>query len=125
MKLGEETIIHPLLMQHIQNHYPSMCNIAHREETRDELGQPIVIYTPDSQLIQIPCAVMPTSGNETRGRTSVVVLNQWTVGLNGYYPSIHVQDQATIDETVYDILRVAFDDQQTATYLTCEIVTNG
>lgn len=123
MKLGEETIIHPLLMPDIINFYPSLCSIANKTESQDAANQPIIIWVDDPLLRGINCYVQPTTGAETRTRMQIIEMNQWLIGLNGFFPNIQVEDQATIDEVVYNILRVAHDDHETATYLTCEIVS--
>lgn len=125
MKLDEQPIIHPGLMQHIGNRYPSLCNIEHKTVTQDELGQETIVYQPDELLRAIFCYVQPASGIETRSRQEVLNVNQWVIGLRGYYPTILVSDQAMVDDIAYDVIRVAHDDHHTATYLTCEIVDNG
>lgn len=123
MKLGEETIIHPLLMPDIIRFYPSICNIGNLVETQDEANQPIQAWEDNPDLIGIPCYVQPASGAETRTRQQVIEVNQWLIGLNGFYPTIKQTDQANIDTVLYDILRVAHDDMQTATYLTAQRIT--
>lgn len=125
MKLSEQTIIHPQLMQHISNNnrYPSLCIIGNVQVTQDAANQPIETFVPDATIDPIKCYVQPTSGVETRQHMEVVELNQWLIGLCGFYPTITQSDQATVDDVIYNILRVAHDDMETATYLTCERVS--
>lgn len=123
MKLSEQPIIHPHLMRHIINKYPSLCSIGIVETTQDAANQPIDVFTPHEGLIAIACYVQPIAGAETRSRQQTIELNQWLIGLCGYFPQITQDDQATVDEQVYNIVRVAHDDHETATYLTCEKVS--
>lgn len=123
MKLGQETIIHPLLMRDIRNFYPSYCTIGNVVVTQDAANQPVSVWQDNVLLRGILCYVQPASGAETRMRTQVIEINQWLIGLNGYYPTIAQTDQATVDGIIYNILRVAHDDNQTATYLTVEKVS--
>ena len=123
MKLGEETIIHPLLMRELQRFYPSRCNIGNLIVTQDAANQPINVWEDNPDLIDIPCYVQPESGSETRMRSQIVEINQYLIGLDGFFPTIQQTDQANVDLVIYNILRVAHDDHQTATYLTCERVS--
>lgn len=123
MKLNEEPIINPHLMGAIVNFYPSLCDIANKTVTQDEANQEVIVWVPNQDLIGINCYVQPASGQETRTRAQVIEINQWIIGLNGFYPKIKQEDQATVDTIVYNILRVAHDDHETATYLTCERVS--
>lgn len=112
-------------MQHISNNnrYPSDCIIGNVTTTQDAANQPVETFTPDATLSIIKCYVQPESGVETRQRNVVVEMNQWLVGLCGYFPTITQSDQVSIDGMTYNILRVTHDDLGTATYLTCEIVS--
>jgi hypothetical protein len=123
MKLSEEPIIHPLLMQSLQGFYPSLCAIGNLTTTQDAANQPIETFVANKDLQAIPCYVQPAQGAETRQRMQVVELNQWLIGLQGFYPQITQADQAFVDEVIYNIIRVAHDDHETATYLTCEKVS--
>lgn len=125
MKLHEQPIVHPRLMRSLVDtgHYPSSCAIGNVETTQDAANQPIDVFVPNAGLDNIPCYVQPSSGAETRMRQQTVELNQWLIGLAGYYPTITQDDLATVDSVIYNILRVTHDDLQTATYLTCEVVS--
>lgn len=123
MKLHEQPIIHPHLMRHIENRYPSLCSIGNVGTTQDAANQPIDTFVADPQLTGIKCYVQPASGAETRSREQTVELNQWIIGLAGFYPTIEQDDQAIVDDVIYNISRVAHDDHETATYLTCEVVS--
>ena len=125
MKLSEQKIIHPQRMRNLTEagHFPSLCSIGNIQSTQDAANQPIDVFVPNPAFDAIPCKVEPTSGAETRGKQQAVELNQWLIGLAGYFPQIVQDDQATIDEVIYNILRVTHDDHETATYLTCEIVS--
>jgi hypothetical protein len=125
MKLHEQTIIHPHRMRNLieTGHFPSLCSIGNVQSTQDAANQPIDVFVPHKGMAAIPCKVEPTSGAETRGRQQAVELNQWLIGLAGYFPQIVQDDQADVDGIVYNIMRVAHDDHETVTYLTCEIVS--
>lgn len=123
MKLQEEPIVHPFLMRNIVNFYPSLCSIGNLEQSQDAANQPIDIWVDNPDLMAIPCYVQPSGGMETRSRQQVIEVNQWIIGLNGFFPTIKQTDQANVDFVVYDILRVAHDDMNTATYLTAQRVS--
>jgi len=125
MKLSEQKIIHPQRMRNLTEagHFPSLCLIGNVQATQDAANQPIDVFVPHPGMIAIPCKVEPTGGAETRGRQQTVELNQWLIGLAGYFPQITQDDQANVDDVIYNIMRVAHDDHETATYLTCEIVS--
>lgn len=123
MKLGQEQIIHPFLMRDIRNVYPSFCTIGTSVVSQDAANQPITVWVDNPILRGIPCFVQPSSGAETKSKQAVTEVNQWVIGLNGYFPSIKQSDQAVVDGETYDILRVAHDDMRSATYLTTQRVS--
>lgn len=110
------------MMPALVNFYPRLCSINTLETTQDAANQPISTWIANPRLQNIPCAIQPTSGVETRQRSQIVVSNQWLIGLNGYYPTITETDQVIVDETAYNVIRIAHDDLKTATYLTVEKV---
>ena len=123
MKLSEEKIIHAQLMPELARFFPSLCTIGNVVQTQDAANQPIDTWQDNPLLQNIRCLVQPASGMETRSRQQTIEINQWLIGLDGFYPTITQSDQATVDSEIYNILRVAHDDHETATYLTVEKVS--
>lgn len=114
-----------------KTHFNSLCTLQDQITTFDTVGEQIITYVDNALLRAIPCYIEPAGGaevgralNEDRTAQSTTTLNRYVIALAGYYPNARQTQQASVNGNSYNVLRIAFDDQKTETYLTVEIVND-
>lgn len=118
------TYIHPRRLAALKAHFQTLCTIQHRTIIYDAFNQEVITYSNSPNLTAIPAYKEPATAGSGEQRTDqeVIVTNRWYVYLQGYYPTIEIDDRATLDGVPHNILNVVHDDSKTLTVLSTELV---
>lgn len=108
----------------LQAHFNTTVAIARKTVTQDEFGEERTEYVPDTSLGAINAYKEPqlAGAGENREDDQTIVVNRWLIYLQGYFPTIVVEDHAIVDGVTHNIVNVAHDDSKTLTMLATEIV---
>ena len=117
-------ILHPEMMTRLADFFPSTATIQYPVETRDPLsGEISVVWTDLPGHVGLGCANGPSGGVEVAQPDQTYVVANFTVALQGVYPSITEKMRAVIDGVPYEILLVQHGSHGTKTRMLTRLVT--
>ncbi len=118
------TIVHANLMYALHLFFNNIAAIGNIVKTQDaNSGEEIKTFVVDPLMQSVRCYVEPVMNSaEIRRPDQTIVERAWTIALDGYFPTISVEDRAAIGLDNYNVLNVMHDDTHTITFLTAEIV---
>jgi len=117
-------LIHPRMTERLERFYPQSVTIQ----------EPVVVTDPDSgeqsttwadfaSHVALNGRQGPTGGREVLQSDQTYVIADWTISLNGYYPTITEIMSAVISGVRYRILLVQADSETETTRLLTREVT--
>ncbi len=117
-------IVHPRLMDALENFYVQRCTFQQLSHTQDAYGQLVEDWADVAGLIGIPCNLWDRSGigDEKTANKQITTLSPYRVALQGLYLAVTTIMRVVIDNISYNISGIEHDSQRTATYINCERV---
>ena len=100
-------IFHPEMLDRLGDFFPSVCTIQEMTETQDATtGEISWTWGDVVGLVDLPCALGATSGQEVKMPDQTYVVANYTLALNDSYTTIVEKMQAVVDSVAYEILLV-------------------
>jgi len=117
------SIIDPRFMDTMGDYFPSLCTIQEDTGGEDANGAHVEAWGDFAGHVDIPCAHGPSKGNEIKLPDQTYVISNYTLALQGRYPTITEKMRAVVDSVVYEILLAQSDSHSTKTRILSRKVT--
>ena len=116
-------IIDSRFMDTMSDYFPSLCTIQEDIGVADANGFIVPSWSDFAGHVDIPCAHGPSGGNEVKLPDQTYVISNYTLALQGLYPTITEKMRAVVDGVVYEILLAQSDSHSTKTRILSRKVT--
>jgi len=102
-------------MDTMSDYFPSLCTIQEDVGVADANGFIAESWSDFAGHVDIPCAHGPSGGNEVKLPDQTYVVSNYTIALQGRYPTITEKMRAVVDDVAYEILLAQWDSHATKT----------